>query len=579
MKLASKGIAVVAVIWALWAAFVCTIGLLANSQPLLAGVLALATVSAVFVAACFNHIVLQPLKQISHQLKEINQTNSLTKRLDTSGQDEIAQVAMSINQILESIQQSQEKQEERFNQDMKSIQETNLELKSEIAQLKPIASKPVVKAEYPSWLTRDTNMEELPNRIYFNGVLSKSIEQAHRHHHLLAVLLVDISVPPAEEKNAATILQHVSGRLVKTLRSEDFLAKLDGNQFIILINKIDKPQFASIVAEKLLKSLSQPIVLSDHEYSPATSIGICTYPNDGLTLNELLTNVDTAVYKANARGSNNYQFYSQEAHTSAKEYIEMEKALHNAIINNELVLYFQPKLNVKKGSITGVEALLRWVNPNFGIMYPMQFLSVADETGFFLPMAEWVIREACKINKAWQEEGYGHIIMSVNLTAKQFQHPEIPNIISRALEDFKLNAKYLEIEVDENSVMEDVSASTNTLMAVKSTGVRISVDHFGTGYTCISYLKKFPISTIKIDRSFIKGIPANPNDSAIASSFIALAHQLGIEVVAEGVETAEQVQFLSEKQCDLVQGYFLSHPLPADKLKAKLSKISEEVLI
>jgi EAL domain-containing protein (putative c-di-GMP-specific phosphodiesterase class I) len=251
----------------------------------------------------------------------------------------------------------------------------------------------------------------------------------------------------------------------------------------------------------------------------------------------------------------------------------------HCIINNELVLYYQPKLNIKKGRVVSLEALLRWINPNRGVMYPNQFITIADETGFFLPLTEWVIREACKTNKYWQDEGYSHITVSVNLSSRQFNHPELPNIISRALEDHHLNPKYLEIELDETTIMEDVNSSSNTLLAIKSIGVRITIDHFGIGHTSISYLKKFPISTIKIDKSFIKGIPNNPDDSAIVSAFIALSRQLGIVVVAEGVETAEQVQFLSEQQCDVIQGYFLSDPLPADKIKSQLSKLSEEVLM
>lgn len=572
MKLLTKGMVMMAII----ACFMIAAGLAVISAPY---VLAFALTVTVLTGALFYVSVLKPIQRILRQLNEINDTNSLSKRLDDSGQDELSQIAKSINQVLTSIQDAQEKQEARFNQDMQQLRKNNLDMQNELSHLKPIANKPVKKADYTSWTTHDKNIDELPNRIYFNGILRKSIEQAHRHNTLLAVLLVDINLPESEQANASVILQQATRRLNNTLRTEDFLAKLDGDEFIILINKINKTEFASIVAEKLLRALSRPILLTDHEFCPAANIGICTYPHDGGTLDELLTNVDAALYMAKAKGANTYQFFSQEAHSSAKEYIEVEKALHNSIINNELLLYFQPKMNIKKGSITGVEALLRWVNPNFGMVLPLQFLSIADETGFFLPMAEWVIREACKMNKAWQDEGYGHMVISVNLTPKQFLHPDLADIIKRALEEFKLNPKYLEIEVDEKSVMEDVATSANALMAIKDVGVRVSIDHFGTGYTCISYLKKFPISTIKIDSSFIKGVPGSPNDSAITSSFIALAHQLGIEVVAEGVETAEQVQFLAERNCDLVQGYFLSHPLPADKLKAKLSKISDQVLL
>jgi diguanylate cyclase (GGDEF)-like protein len=560
-----------------------TVALISATNYHTASVLIISVVAIGVLFTCIYLAIIRPMKLLIQQLLEINTTNSLTKRLHTSNNhDEIAKIATSINHILDNAQISMEKQEERLNHNIDDLLNNNQELKNEMAHLKPIASK-VVAANSVTTAPRIGN-NNLPDRIYFNGVLTKAIEHASRHKTMMAVLLVDIHVTNANDtkvdnSQADPVIAIIAKLLEKTLRTEDILAKLEGAEFIILINKIDKPQFASIVAEKLLTSLAQPIMHNNQEYTATASIGISTYPDDGISLNELLTNVDTALHRAKAKGGNNYQFCSQETNVSAHEYIEIEKALHNAIENNELTLYYQPKLNVKKGSITGLEALLRWINPNFGIVYPLQFLSIADETGFFLPMAEWVIREACKTNKYWQDEGFSHLVVSVNLTAKQFHHPKMAGIISRALEDYKLNPKYLEIEVDEKTIMEDVDATSNTLNAIKETGVRLSVDHFGTGYTCISYLKTFPITTIKIDSSFIKGVPNNPNDTAITNSFIALSHQLGIEVVAEGVETAEQVQYLSDKNCDLIQGYFLSHPLPADKIKLKLSKLSEEVLV
>lgn len=263
----------------------------------------------------------------------------------------------------------------------------------------------------------------------------------------------------------------------------------------------------------------------------------------------------------------------------AREYIQLESALRKAIHNNELALYYQPKLHLKKGSVIGMEALIRWEHPVLGIIDPVRFIPIAEETGYIMQIGEWALYEACKMNKYWQDEGYEHLTISVNLSPKQFHHPHIADVIAKILTQTKLNPRYLEIEINEKTIMENSGASGKQLANIKATGVVISIDHFGTGYTSISHLKQFPISILKIDQSFIKGIPNIPNDLAITNAFISLAHNLGLAVVAEGVETAEQVQYLSNQSCDIVQGYFLSHPLPASKIVLQLKKLQDEVLI
>ena len=262
----------------------------------------------------------------------------------------------------------------------------------------------------------------------------------------------------------------------------------------------------------------------------------------------------------------------------ASEYIHMEKSLRNAITNNELTLYYQPKIHLKTGSITRLEALIRWVHPEIGVMNPEKFLPIAEETGLIHPIGEWALREACKMNKQWQDAGYAHMSVAVNLSPKQFYHPNIVQIIATALKETGLNPNYLELEITETAMMDDANKATTILADIKSTGVQISIDHFGAGYFSISQLKKFPLTLLKIDQSFIKGIPNNPNDSAITTAIIALAHNLGLEVVAEGVETAEQVQYLSLQNCDMVQGYFLSQPLPAEQIVLQFKKLIEGVL-
>jgi EAL domain-containing protein (putative c-di-GMP-specific phosphodiesterase class I) len=263
----------------------------------------------------------------------------------------------------------------------------------------------------------------------------------------------------------------------------------------------------------------------------------------------------------------------------AREFIKLENDLKKAIERNELILYYQPELHIKKGTIAGVEALLRWAHPELGILNPAQFISIAEDTGLMLKIGEWAMREACKTNKYWQDEGYEHLVVALNLSPRQFQHADIAKTISTVLKETGLNPKYLELEISESTVMDHVEVAKSRLDAIKATGVQLSIDHFGAGYTSISHLKQFPVNAIKIDQNYIKGIPNNPDDSAITNAFIGLAHNLGLEVVAEGVETGEQVQYLSMQNCDMVQGYFLSHPLPADKIVQQFKKLMDGALL
>ncbi|TAK74780.1 MAG: GGDEF domain-containing protein, partial [Gammaproteobacteria bacterium] len=283
-------------------------------------------------------------------------------------------------------------------------------------------------------------------------------------------------------------------------------------------------------------------------------------------------NADMAMYKAKHSGGGTYQYYTQEMNVTAREHIKLEAELRKAIQNKEFVLHYQPQLDLKTGTIGRVEALIRWEHPELGMISPAKFIPLAEETGLIMPIGEWALYEACRTSKKWQEEGYDPITVAVNISPKQFRHQDVAQIVQDVLKETGLNAKCLEIEITETAVMDDVQLAISRLNSISAMGVQISVDDFGTGYTSISYLKQFPVSVLKIDQHFIKGIPNNQNDVAITSAVIALAHNLGLEVVAEGVETAEQMQYLADHKCDLIQGYFLSRPLPASKVILQFNK-------
>lgn len=428
----------------------------------------------------------------------------------------------------------------------------------------------------------ENNLEiKLPDRALFNEALNKTISHVKRHHTLAAILIIHVDPKNDlnEKKNIdAIVINEIAKRFSNVLRNEDLLAKLEGNEFIVLLEDIQKPKFASAVAEKLLQAIVSGVDINYQELLFKTSIGICICPDDAVTLEETIEKAYTALYRAKAMVGSYYQFYTNELDIEAHEYVTMKNALQSAIQNNELVLYYQPKLDIKKGSVIGVEVLVRWLHPTLGLLSPEKFLDVAEDSGCIIAIGHWALREACKINMYWQNEGYEHLTVALNVSTKQFFDPKLLQTLTSVLEETKLNPTYVELEVDEETIMSDLEKTAVIMKNVADLGIQISIDHFGKGHTSMSHLKHLPINTIKIDRGFINGASLKPNDSAITTAIIALAHHLGMFALAEGVENAEQLEFLTEQHCDRVQGYFLSYPLPAEDVVQHFKKISDRAL-
>lgn len=413
------------------------------------------------------------------------------------------------------------------------------------------------------------------NHIFISESLNKAIAYAKRHNTTFAILILHLDSIPGIEY----AFIEIETRLSCVLRSEDSFARLEANEFIILLSDIGKPKFASAVAEKILQTCSAPFKINSKEISLRSNVGICVYPNDGDSLETLLSHLYMALNTAIRAGNGQYQFYSAEIDKEARQYIQLGGALRKAIQNNELILHYQPRHHLKRGCVTGIESLIRWTHPELGVINPSVFIPLAEETNLIIPIGKWAMLEACKTNKHWQDEGYHHFTMGVNVSFKQFYHPDFVEMITSVLNETGLNPNYLELEIGEMTVMNNIELAASILNKIKALGVQIAIDHFGVGSTAISHLKHFPINVIKIDQSYIKGIPNNTDDMAITNAFISLGHHLGFEVVAEGVETAEQVQYLTEQKCDMVQGYYFSHPLPADKLIQEFKKITEDAII
>lgn len=431
--------------------------------------------------------------------------------------------------------------------------------------------------EYPLRLSHYDPLTSLPNRVFFNEILNKAISQAKRHNNLLAIMIINIDDFRTTnnlygQEIGNLVLKELSTRFQQALRAGDTIARLNGDEFIILLDNINDPKFASPVAEKILNLCTQSIQIQNKTIFITASIGIAIFPNDGDALQQLESRADTSMYKAKRLGGNLYQYYQHDLDLAAREHVKLENALRQAVLNHEFVLYYQPQLNLSDGNIRSVEALIRWNHPEFGLMSPEKFISLAEETDLIKPIGEWAIREACKTNKSWQEAGYDPVVVAVNISPKQFLHENLSLIIKRTLTEFNLKPRYLEIEITESVVLEDMKRVVQKLNELHQLGVRISIDDFGTGYTSINYLKQFPLNALKIDQTFIRGIPESANDEAIISSIISLGHNLGLEVIAEGVETTEQIQYLANQKCDFIQGYFLSRPLPENKIILQFHK-------
>ena len=426
-------------------------------------------------------------------------------------------------------------------------------------------------------------LTNLPNRTTFRDRLTVALAQAGRNRKMLAVLFVDLDrfktiVDSLGHTIGDELLRSVAERLGASLEPGDTLARLGGDEFVILLPQINRADRAVRVAQRILEAVKPPFHFDHHELHVTMSIGITLYPYDGEDADTLLKNADTALYRAKEQGRNNYQLYTPAMNARAFERLALENSLRNAIEREEFSLYYQPQVHMKSGKILGTEAVLRWQHPDLGIVYPSEFIPIAEETGLIMQLGEWVIRTACAQNVLWQKAGLPPMTVAVNLSARQFQQQDLVEIVARILEETSLEPHWLEIEITEGIAMQNADYTNVLLRGLKEMGVRVALDDFGTGYSSLSYLKKFPIDTLKIDQSFVRDLSTDPNDAAIANAVIVLAHSLKLLVVAEGVETREQEAFLREHQCDTYQGFLFSSALPADSFETLVRKHLQKVV-
>ena len=370
---------------------------------------------------------------------------------------------------------------------------------------------------------------------------------------------------------ADVILQEVARRLSMTLRSEDIISRLGGDEFLIALPDISRLEHAGHVAQKLLAALTEPFFVEQHEVMLSASIGISIFPQDGRDTETLIRNADVAMYRAKKLGNSAHVFYSQEMNLRSLDQLKLEGNLRRAIERSEFRLYYQPQLDLASGRINGAEALLRWHHPEHNLISPAQFIPVAEETGLIIPIGEWVIDAACRQIREWLDRGLPPVRIAVNLSARQFS-PSLPTTVLDIIARHGIPNDSLELEITESMLMNNAESVVAMMREFSKAGILMALDDFGTGYSSLSYLKRFPIDNLKIDQSFVRGIPDDQDDSAIARAIISMAKNLRMSVIAEGVETAAQLDFLRDAGCDEIQGYYFSRPIPADEFAALLIK-------
>lgn len=426
----------------------------------------------------------------------------------------------------------------------------------------------------------------LPNRRLFGKELERTVQHATQHQQQFAMLYIDLDRfkrinDTLGHSVGDALLKSVAKRLAGCTRSADYvarvegkeadgfsLARLGGDEFVVLLHDIGSEEAAASVASRIVSALTPPFSCESHQFVITPSIGIAMFPQDGRSGEELLMNADTAMYQAKAAGRNGHKFFSETMRSRSLKRLDLEGELRQAIDQGDFILHYQPKVDLLEWSTVGVEALLRWNHAERGWISPAQFIPIAEETGLIVPLGEWVLQQACRQIKQWQGIGLGAITVAVNISSHQFRHSDLVNTVMQAISKAGISPECLELEITESLLMRDVEDTIAALRTLKEDGLTLSIDDFGTGYSSLSYLKRFPIDTLKIDRSFVQDLHRDRDDAAICAAILAMAHELGLRVVAEGVELEEQVEFLRRHGCHEIQGFLYSKPLAAADLEA-----------
>ncbi|MGB5306475.1 MAG: EAL domain-containing protein [Gammaproteobacteria bacterium] len=522
------------------------------------------------LSARMQRIITHPLLRLSETARNITTDKNYSLRVTGEGTDEIGTLIVDFNVMLNEIQ-SRDKEliehrsmlEERVALRTEEIEIANQQLASAKEQAESVAKRMEYYAHHDA-------LTGLPNRILFNDRIDTALAHAQRQQSMLALLFLDLDRFKVINDSLGhavgdQLLRVVSRRIRKCLRTDDTVARLGGDEFMVLLTDIKSSADAGRIGNKIIDSLVKPASCNGHELHITTSIGVSIYPFDGLDTDTLVKNSDVSMYRAKELGRNKLVYYTAEMNAVSRKQLSLETSLRKALENDELELYYQPQVDITTNTIIGAEALLRWQHPEMGAINPLDFLPIAEDSGMIIPIGEWVLHTAFRQLRIWHDAGHKQLGLAVNLSASQIARPGLTRTIKHALETTGINAGMTELEITENVVMKNLDTAIVILDKLKAMGFRIAMDDFGTGYSSLGYLRKLPIDTVKIDKSFVREIPDNKEDTLIAQAVIAMAQSLGLSLVAEGVENNKQLEFLRQQNCTVVQGYLFSKPLsPAD---------------
>ena len=503
-----------------------------------------------FVANKMQESISSRIENLEQISRRISHSNNYAIRVPNYGDDEIGSLARSFNLMLEAIEKNQHEKALAH----ESLQINRRRLETAVKDLQYLAN-------YDS-------LTQLPNRALCMDRIKIAIKAASRENLMMAVMFLDLD--HFKDVNDSLghaigdqLLKSTSQRLQEHIRADDTLARLGGDEFIIILNKIKKTENVIDVVEKIVASFESPFELSSYHVNTTVSIGVCLYPGDGMDVDSLMKSADAAMYKAKEAGRNTYEFYESNLNQLANRRHQLANEMRRAIKNNEFSLVFQPQLNLPKNRIIGAEVLLRWHHPILGHISPAEFIPVAENSGLIKEIGDWVLDNACKmLRKCLQEQII--IRLAINLSALQFKQADLAASIAKRLKQYRIPPHLLEVEITEGMIMRDVNKAIAILEEIKEMNIRIAIDDFGTGYSSLSYLRRFPLDALKIDQSFVDELVVDKDDTAITLAVISMAKSLRLEVVAEGVETKQQFDFLAENNCDDIQGYYFSKPLKED---------------
>ncbi len=554
---------------------------------ILAAVLLTSSLVALLLSSKLQGMISGPILRLAETAKIISREKNYALRVEKRSQDELGILIQAFNEMLVQIQNRDEKLERHKTQlevlvatRTAELHKLNEQLKHQAHHLEELVSLRTAELhtlnEQLKHQAYHDTLTGLPNRALFNDRLTQSALHAQRHGQVFAVLFLDLDRfkfinDTLGHAVGDRLLRLVADRLRRLVRKDDTVARLGGDEFTVLLSTIACAEDAVKIAQKIIDSLQRSFVCHGHELHATTSIGIAVHPQDGRDTGTLMRNADTAMYFAKGEGRNNYRLYAAEMHAASLERLEMENRLRHAIARDDFVVHYQPELDIQSGRIVAVEALLRWRHPKLGPVSPAVFVPLLEETGLIVPVGEWVLKSACAQTRAWRDAGLPPLLVAVNCSSRQFNHQKLTETVSQTIRENGLEYDCLTLEITESILVENAEEAVATLHDMSSMGVRLAIDDFGTGYSSLSYLKRFPIDAVKIDKSFVHDITTNPDDAAIVKTIITMAHNLNLKVIAEGVETEEQLAFLRTHQCDTVQGYLFAPPLSSEEFIAYLT--------